>query len=486
VAWLPPVSDLAEIITAQNPWMKGSAGVPATLAPATERPLAKVLWQAVQREHPFRYQVVIGPRRVGKTTAVYQTVSRLLANGAPRDRLAWFRLDHPVLMRMELGGLIKMALDVFQASEQAPLHLFLDELTYANDWDKWLKTFYDEHWPVRVVATSSSSAALISARVESGVGRWEEQFLPPWLFGEYLQLQGHPGGSEGYVPLAEALETAIRGQPPIDRIEEELERYLLVGGFPELLTLRDDVDQASEIERSQRVLRTDAVQTALYKDLQQVHGVAEPVKLERLLYTLGGQVSGIVSPSALANALDLSQPTIDRYISYLEKSFLVFTLPNYSPNEGSVQRRGRKLYFYDGAIRNAALQRGLAPLRDTQEMGVLFENAAAAHLYALSLQEGSRLYHWRDGKLEVDLVLDHPDAPTAFEITASSRHSTQGLQALIARYPRFKGRSYVVQRTLFPQSAVTSADGIGRIPFSMFLREVSAQVERALRKRVAG
>lgn len=36
-----------------------------------------------------------------------------------------------------------------------------------------------------------------------------------------------------------------------------------------------------------------------------------------------------------------------------------------------MQKRGRKVYFVDGAIRNAALQRGLALLDDPVELGAL-------------------------------------------------------------------------------------------------------------------
>ena len=50
----------------------------------------------------------------------------------------------------------------------------------------------------------------------------------------------------------------------------------------------------------------------------------------------------------------MSAPTFHKYVSYLERAFLVFTLLNYSGSEMSKQKRGRKLYFVDGAVRNAA------------------------------------------------------------------------------------------------------------------------------------
>ena len=111
-------------------------------------------------EQPRRFQVVLGPRRVGKTTAMYQTVASLLKQRVPPASLNWFRLDHPVLLPFSLGDLIQALLNSRPASEAEPMHVFLDELTYAEDWDKWLKTFHDERWPVRIVATSSSTASL--------------------------------------------------------------------------------------------------------------------------------------------------------------------------------------------------------------------------------------------------------------------------------------------------------------------------------------
>ncbi len=53
-----------------------------------------------------------------------------------------------------------------------PAFVFLDELTYARDWDLWLKTFHDERWPLRIAGSSSSTAALRERRLESGVGQF--------------------------------------------------------------------------------------------------------------------------------------------------------------------------------------------------------------------------------------------------------------------------------------------------------------------------
>ncbi|HVZ93839.1 MAG TPA: DUF4143 domain-containing protein, partial [Phycisphaerales bacterium] len=210
----------------------------------------------------------------------------------------------------------------------------------------------------------------------------------------------------------------------------------------------------------------------------------EPIKLERLLYILAGQIGGIVSINSIATDLGLTSPTVHQYLEYLQRAFLIFLLPNYSKSEESVQRRGRKVYFVDGALRNAALFRGIAPTQDQAEMGVLLENAAAAHLHALGLQTGIRLFHWKDGPREVDLIYDHPALPMAFEITASARHNLDGLRALSQRYPSFQGRCFLVSTNRTMLTPAESGDGIGRIPFDRFLLAVSGQAAKSLDARL--
>ena len=347
----------------QNPW-RSSGEVPASWAPPIERRLPALLSRRLLISEPHRFQLVLGPRRVGKTTCLYQTVRSLLSAGVAPARIWWLRLDHPLLMRLDLHGLLAVVRDGIDAPNE-PAFVFLDELTYARDWDLWLKTFHDERWPFRIAGSSSSTAALRERRLESGVGRWEEQYLAPYLFGEFLDLVNRHASIPVEATLSETILAALRARYEVTALPPFRRIFLLTGGFPELLVAASadaaGDDEVSTLLRSQQTLRSDAVERAIYKDIPQAFGIDSPMMLERLLYTLAGQVTGLLSPQRLCEELDgLSQPTFDRYLSYLERAFLVFTLPNYSGREGSVQRRGRRLYFVDGAVRNAALQRGWA------------------------------------------------------------------------------------------------------------------------------
>lgn len=395
------------------------------------------------------------------------------------------RMDHPLLMDQPLGDLVRVAMGAGRATAHDPLFLMLDELVYTDGWDAWLKTFFDDAWPLRIAATSSATAALRERRLESGVGRWSEQYLAPYSFGEFLGLIGR---EEYDVPAGDTLAQALAALPAGDRAAMSLSQwrqaFLLVGGFPELLVQADqwsEDEQPNRLLTSQRTLRSDAVERAIYKDIPQSFGVDNPMMLERLLYVLAAQVTGVLSPSTIGKDLGIAQPTVDKYLGYLQQAFLIFTLPNYSGQESAVQRRGRKLYFVDGAVRNAALQRGLAPLDDPVELGLLLENLVAASLHALAIQSGIRLRHWREGRHEVDLVWAHPDQPLAFEIASSTSHSQAGLRAFAERHPRFRGRCYLVA----PQATVVhptpDSDDVGTLPLDLFLLVIGAQAEQTLR-----
>ncbi len=420
---------------------------------------------------------------------MYQTVKHLIEEGIPAGDLFWLRLDHPLLLQFTLGDLVNAVFRVGDYAPEHPAYVFLDELVYTENWDLWLKTFYDEHYPIRVVATSSATAAIKKRRTETGVGRWEEQYLRPYLFTEFLALMG----VSNRIPVGHSLWETIDNcmsckfdQEYLATLRRYRRLFVIVGGFPELLTRQDlGSDEVSILIESQQHLRADAIERAIYKDIPQAFQVDRPMLLERLLYVLAGQVTGILSPTSICQELNqLSQPTFDRYLSYFERAFVVFTLPNYSGREMTVQKRGRKLYFVDGAIRNAALQRGAAPLDNESEMGVLLENLAASQFNVLASLTSDRLFHWRDGKDEVDLIYNHPDRPMAFEIASSSDHSRKGLVALAEKHPRFQNRCYLVAPDAGCFRPEETQSGIGTLPFDILLLAVGLQAQAALADRL--
>jgi predicted AAA+ superfamily ATPase len=261
---------------------------------------------------------------------------------------------------------------------------------------------------------------------------------------------------------------------------------MLTGGFPELLlrTEGPPTDERTATFESQRTLRADAVERVVWKDIPQALPVENPMVLERLLYVLGGQIGGIMSPESIcASVRDISTPTFDRYLRYLELAYLTFTLQNYAPREETRQRRGRKIYFTNVAVRNAALQRGLAPVTDPAELGIMLENTVASHLHALAQQGEGRSFYWRQGKAEVDFIHDDPAGPVAIEVSASLSHTTDHLVALAERHPRLAGRCYLAAPgPLIAEPPRGTSPGL--VSLDRLLLAIGAHVGAAMKRRL--
>jgi len=445
-----------------------------------ERRLAQRLPAWLLAEDHWRDIVVVGPRRVGKTVVMQQAVRGLLDRGVPAARIWWLRLDHPELATWPLGTLAEVVLALAKragtsVSADMPLYLFLDEVTRGKDWDLWLKTFRDDGWPVRIVATSSATSLLSQFRRESGAGRWREIALPPWLLHEQAAC-----GVPEPVARERLLGAALCRAGEVESVSN-LDTHLAVGGFPEHLSWvagrQGDSDLAMMDLQSR--IREEIINNAIYKDLVLQVGITQPENLERLMTLLAAQCGSTLSPVSLAQTLGVTQPTVDRYLGHLESTHLVFRLPSFAGTEEPKVRRGKKLYFADGCVRDAALQHGWHGATGDQELGKMRENAVASHLHAVADRLGVRLYHWREGKAEVDFVLDHPSDPVAVEVASSKGHRRDHLVQFQQKFPRFAGRCWLTWPDA-PFHPPGDGGDVGTVALDVLLRLAGSVADAAL------
>ncbi len=294
--------------------------------------------------------------------------------------------------------------------------------------------------------------------------------------------------------LSETLENIPQGTTSNASLSQLRRTLSEIGGFPEIVAehFGQDISEQKNDERvsermrsqkmsAQKMLQSEIVGRVLRRDIPEFAAVRNPQDLEELLYAVVDLASKQVSPTNLSRKLGISMPTVNNYLSHLENAFLIFQIPNYSGSETSVQKRGRKLYFMDWAVRNAALQYDLPPDLGETDEGYLLENLAASALRSLAVNSETRLYFWRDAEgTEVDLIYDHPLKPLAFEIGRSAKHSLKGLHALAQKHPKFRHRCYFVSPTSRFLSPSASPNGVGSIPFDQFLMAVGAQTRQEI------
>ena len=314
-------AQILKVLKAFNPWWVTGAVHPDF----TKHYRRFAYYEAMKRleQRDLRRTVVLtGTRRVGKTTIQYQMIDTLLKRGVPPQRIVFISLDHPML---KLSGLDDI-LDCYHANVWADkdCYYFFDEVQYASEWDKWMKTIYDLQPSTQMVATGSASPALIKGSTESGAGRWSVIQVPTLSFFEYCALIGVDTPELGpdirptaFLKMTQQERTSVMMK--LDGIQNHFSRYLQVGGFPELALASNDL-------MAQQIMREDVVDKVLKRDLPSLYKIRSATELERIFLYLCNVSSEIVSFTAIAKELSgVSRPTVESYINYF---CLLYTSPS--------------------------------------------------------------------------------------------------------------------------------------------------------------
>ena len=201
---------------------------------------------------------VIGPRRAGKTTFLWQVVAERLAGRTPREQLLYFNFEDE-----RLGGLTAEQLH-WIVEEYYRLHpglrdtqrvvFLLDEIQSVSGWEEFARRLQDSEQVELYL--SGSSARLLSREVATSMrGRAMEALVLPFSFREFLRHRGlEPAGG-----------TSRLGKSRRSELDAQLSSYLSDGGFPE----------AQGIDRRDRFeLLRGYIDTAMLRDVVERHGVS--------------------------------------------------------------------------------------------------------------------------------------------------------------------------------------------------------------------
>jgi hypothetical protein len=378
------------------------------LSPGLTRPVKRLAYYEAKKafEHPhIRREVILsGPRRVGKTTILYQMIDDCLKMGVPARNILYVSFDHPMLKLCDFGRIMEVFRNNLNPDER-DLYLFFDEVQYAQDWDLWLKTLYDRNPTYRIMATGSASPVLAEKAKESEVGRWTTIRIPTLSFYEYVEIMGIPKPelSRNIYPTA----LASLDRPQMTRLMLDLEplqkhfhRYLLVGGFPEV-ALSDDVMYA------QKIIREDVVDKVLKRDMVSLFPIRNVAELEQIFLYLCMTSGNIVVQDTIAKEVGISRPTVANYMDFLEQANLIYVSQPIERAGKRVLKAKPKIYLADAAIRNAVLMMGEEILTDPAEMGMMIETAIFKHIHSFNYLNTTQIGYFRDPKTdkEIDIVI---------------------------------------------------------------------------------
>lgn len=397
---------LLKVLRAFNPWW-ATGSVPTSFIKEYRRFAYHEAMKRLDQKDIRRTVVLTGTRRVGKTTIEYQMIDTLIERGVSPAQIVFISLDHPMLKLSNLNDILDCYHENVWPTQD--VYYFFDEIQYASGWDKWLKTIYDIQPETKCVATGSASPALIRGSAESGAGRWSVIQVPTLSFYEYCALIGVKMPDLGpevrptaFLRMSQQKRTQIMLK--LSPLQNHFNRYLTVGGFPELALAKNDI-------MAQQIMREDVVDKVLKRDLPSLYNIRSPLELERIFLYLCNVSSDIVSFTTIAKELDgVSRATVENYVKYLESANLIYQSWPVDIGGRKALKAQPKIYIADAAIRNAVLMDDDL-LTNPTELGKVVETTVYKHVTSFYYQLATRVGYSRGGPKdnEVDIVVDYPN-----------------------------------------------------------------------------
>ncbi|MCW3995476.1 MAG: ATP-binding protein [Candidatus Bathyarchaeota archaeon] len=293
--------------------------------------------------------ILSGIRRCGKSTLLRQIMKKT-------DGKYYFNFEDPRATGFETSDFQKIE-EIFRENYGESDCYFFDEIQNVQKWELFVRSQLDKgkHFLI-----TGSNASLLSKELGTKLtGRHLKQELFPFSYPEFLNFTSQSRGAQSF------------------------EEYLLKGGFPEYL-------KYGRIEILQELLND-----IIMRDIVVRHKLRSSKAIKELAIFLVSNVGAEFSFNNLAKTFGLgSTNTAVAFVSYLEDSYLLFTVPKFSYSLRKQAVNPKKIYVVDN---------GLADVNSVSfsaNKGRMLENA----VYLQLRRSGKEVFYFKE-KGECDFIV---------------------------------------------------------------------------------
>ena len=395
-----------KVLRQYNPWWRMPSAIKEESKPQKRLAYYEAL-KILTHKSIRRFVVLSGMRRVGKTTILYQMIEHLIDEGVNPRNILYVTFDNPILKLIHAEHVLSIYEGMYPL--EGIRYIFFDEVQYTENWELWMKVIYDSRKEVRLTATGSASPILEKGAADSGTGRWSVLKIPTMSFYEYCSLLEH---HQPMVPDALRL-TELAGKSlsylgdlmdQFTPLQNHFNRYLTIGGFPELVLSDDDA-------YAQRMLREDVVDKVIKRDVLSLFNIRSPLLMEKLFLYLCMNGTEIFNATTASKELEnTSVATVESYIKALEMSNLIYLAKPMDVGSKGALKGKPKIFIADAAICNAVLMVDDV-LSDESELGAMVETTVYKHVLSFYQGSSAQLGYFRkarDNRKEVDVVVELP------------------------------------------------------------------------------
>lgn len=315
----------------------------------------------------FPVVAILGARQVGKTTLAKEIASKLDSD------VIYLDLEN----RVDLAKLNEPELYFAQNSNKV---IILDEIQLKPHFFQVLRSVVDAHNTLgQFIILGSASQALLRQSSETLAGRI------------------------GYIELSPFL---------INEVDDENKLWIR-GGFPRSYLANSD--------NSSFIWRDNFLKTFLQRDIPML-GISIPaLQLEQFWEMVAHSHGQCFNASAIAQNFGMSVPTVKRYLSILEGTYMIRQLYPYSANVKKRLVKTPKVYIRDSGILHSLLKiKTQESLEGHPIIGVSYEGWVIEQICSsLKSDEFTPYFYRTHAGAEIDLLLKTSKELIAIEIKRS-------------------------------------------------------------------
>lgn len=385
--------------------------------------IKRTLYESLQA-HLDQKQIslITGPRQAGKTTLMLLLQQELEKNG---ERTIFLNLDIEKDRQFFVSQedlLDKIRLDLGERG-----YVFIDEIQRKENAGIFLKGIYDMGLPFKFIVSGSGSVELKEKIPESLVGRKQTFALNPLSFEELANFRTE------YKYESHLAKFLANDKIATQRL---LAEYLTFGGYPRVVlvpTLDEKLKVIDEI-----------YQSYLERDISSLLGIKKTGAYTNLVRILAAQVGRLVNVTELSATLGLSVKTVDNYLWYLEKTFIVRRVAPYFRNLRKEVTHRPSFYFVDLGVRNYASGE-FGQLGFGEKVGFVFQNFIYHLLLEVTSYRIASVNFWRsqDGA-EVDFVVDWGREIVPVEVKYQDLKQPEVTRSLRSFLTKYQSRKAIV------------------------------------------
>ncbi|NOX17521.1 MAG: ATP-binding protein [Chlorobi bacterium] len=389
--------------------------------------LSKLIFQLSAKE----IQVLLGIRRSGKSTIFKLLINHLLKTVSSKSIL-YINFDDPFFAEIiKSPQNVEKLLDLSEKITNEPVqYLFLDEIQSMPQWEKFVKSAYDNERFKKMFVTGSNSSLLNAEYARLLSGRYIADAVYPLSFDEYLSIEN----------LSDRIER-LKNKSSVLRILDSMMEY---GGFPEIVKKKDDF--------LKREILLNYYESIILKDCIALGKIREVKTFQELTHYLITNATSLFSYHSAAKAVGGNENSAKEFIRILENSFLIQEVRKFSFSLQKQSKAKKKIYCADnGFLANVSF-------RFSQNRGKLFENL----VYSELKKKNYEIFYFAD-KNECDFIVKKENKIKALQVTyeLTDRNKNREINGLIEAMEKLQ----IENGTIISFDQEEEINGVKVVPF---------------------